>query len=308
MANPSFVQLLKQSARDFLDDDSPRQAAALSYYTVFSLPPLLILLLTILGAVLDPQEVQGMIQGQIGSMVSPQVAQQIQSNIENADHPGSGGTLATVLGVAALLFGATGAFAALQAALNQAWEVKPDPDQGGLKIFFLKRVLSFGMILGIAFLLLVSLVLSALLSAFGDALGGMMPGGLSGPVLYMLNLVISLAVFTLLFAAMFKVLPDATVAWKDVWIGGLFTALLFVIGKFLLGWYLGRSNPGEAFGAAGSLALLLVWVYYSSMILLLGAEFTQTWAVERGSGIEPEKGAIRIMEGKQDARPSAAKG
>lgn len=294
LATPSTFALLKQSVRDFLDDDSPRQAAALSYYTVFSLPPLLILLLTILGAVMDAQDVQGLIQGQVGAVVSPGVAGEVQSMIENANRPGSGGVAATLFGVAALLFGATGAFAALQAALNRAWEVEPDPNEGGLKNFIFKRVLSFGMILGVAFLLLVSLVLSAALSAFGGALGAVVPGGLSEWVLQLLNIVISLAVITLLFAAMFKILPDAVVAWRDVWIGAGFTALLFVLGKFALGSYLGRSNPGEAYGAAGSLALLLLWVYYSAMILLLGAEFTQAWAQHRGSGIEPEQGAVRL--------------
>lgn len=298
----STFQIVKHAARDFLDDDCPRLAAALSYYTIFSLPPLLILLLTILGAILDPQDVQGEIQSQLQMLMGPAGAQEVETILQHANRPGEGGTLATILGVAALIFGATGAFGQLQAALNRAWEVEPDPKQGGLRNFVVKRVFSFGMILGIAFLLLVSLVLSAVLSAFGNALGEMVPGGLSGPLLYILNVALSFAVFTLLFAAMFKIVPDAVMAWRDVWVGAIATTLLFVVGKFLLGFYLGRSNPGEAFGAAGSLALILVWIYYSSMILLLGAEFTQGWAVNRGAGIEPEKGAVRLVDKRRYVR------
>ena len=200
------------------------------------------------------------------------------------------------------MLGASGAFGQLQAALNRAWEVAPDPEQGGLKAFLLKRVFSFGMILSVAFLLLVSLVLSAALSAFGGALAGMLPEGVSATLLQVLNQVVSFAVIAGLFAAIFKVLPDATVAWRDVWVGAAVTAVLFVVGKFVIGYYLGRSNPGEAFGAAGSLAVMFVWIYYSSMILLLGAEFTQAWAEARGSGIAPERGAVRVVQEKKQVR------
>jgi membrane protein len=201
----------------------------------------------------------------------------------------------TVVGVVALLLGATGAFSQLQAALNRAWEVRPDPKQGGVKRMLLKRLLSLGMVLTIAFLLMVSLVVSALLTAFGDMVGGIL-GGISGVLMTIIQAVISLAVITGLFALIFKVLPDARIAWRDALIGGGFTAVLFVAGKFALGLYLAQSDPGSSFGAAGALAVILVWIYYSAMILFLGAEFTQTWAVERGSGIEPEPGAISTAE------------
>jgi membrane protein len=154
----------------------------------------------------------------------------------------------------------------------------------------------------VAFLLLVSLVLTAALSAFGDVLGGMLPEGLSATLLQVINQVVSFAVIAALFAAIFKVLPDATAAWRDVWVGAAVTAFLFVVGKFLIGFYLGRSNPGEAFGAAGSLAVMLVWIYYSSMILLFGAEFTQAWAEARGGGIAPERGAVRVVQEKKAVR------
>ena len=299
--------ILKQSVRDFIDDDAPTMAAALSYYTVFSLPPLIVLLLMLLGAVLDPQDIQGSVEGQISGLMGPQGGEQVRTIIANADRPGSGNVVATVLGLVALVLGATGVFGQLQAALNRAWEVGPDPEQGGFKSFVMKRVFSLGMVLGLAFVLLVSLVLSAGLSAFGDSIAGFLPEGLSEPVLHIINFAISFGVITLLFASMYKVLPDATIAWRDVWIGAAFTAFLFTVGKFLLGLYLGRSNPGEAFGAAGALALMLVWIYYSSMIVFLGAEFTQAWANRRGSGIEPERGAVRVVQETRRERPSGSR-
>jgi membrane protein len=303
MAEPKagVLGMLRQSVTDFLEDDCATMAAALSYYTVFSLPPLLLLILLIAGALLDPEDVRGQLEGQLEALMGPTAGEEVRSMLANAERPG-GGLLPSILGAGLLIFGATGVFGQLQAALNRAWEVAPDPAQGGIRAFITKRVLSFGMILAVAFLLMVSLALTAMISVFGDAFGRMLPGILSEPVLHVLNLVVSFAVIFLLFAAIFKVLPDARIAWKDVWVGALVTALLFVLGKFLIGFYLGRSDPGEAFGAAGSLAVLLVWIYYSSMILLFGAEFTQRWAEQRGAGIEPEPGAVKLVEGKPGSR------
>ncbi len=212
--------LVRDSAKDFIDDDCQTQAAALSYYTVFSLPPLLVLIIVLLSAILDPQDIRGQLETQLGSLMGPSATTQIRNILEQAQAPGSGSGIATVLSVVALVLGATGAFGQLQAALNRAWEVAPDPEQGGLKAFLLKRVFSFGMILSVAFLLLVSLVLSAALTAFGGALGGMLPDGVSATLLQVLNQLLSLVVIAALFAALFKVLPDATVAWRDVWVGG----------------------------------------------------------------------------------------
>lgn len=302
------MQLIKDTFKGFSEDDCPTMAAALSYYTVFSLPPLLILLLTILGAVMDPQDIQGNLEAQMREAMGPSGAQQVQTILANADRPGAGGLLPTVLSVVALLLGATGVFGQLQAALNKAWSVAPDPEKGGIKSMLLKRVFGVGMVLGLAFILLVSLVVSAVLSAFGEQLGQFLPAGLSTPLLQAINFVGSLAVIALLFGAIFKVLPDAEIAWKDVAVGAVVTALLFVAGKFALGLYLGRSNPGEAFGAAGALALMLVWIYYSSMIVLLGAEFTQAWAERRGSGIVPEKGAVRVVRETRRLDPSLRPG
>ena len=298
--------LLKASGGGFLEDDCQTQAAALSYYTTFSLPPLLMVLLLILGALVDPQDIRGQLEIQMGTLMGPAATEQIRSILAQLHQPGSGGTLATVLSVAGLVLGASGAFGQLQAALNRTWGVAPDPQQGGVKAFLVKRLFSFGMILSVAFLLLVSLVLSAGLSAFGGALGRMLPEGLSTTLLQILNLAISLLVITAVFAAIFKVLPDARVAWRDVWVGAGVTALLFVIGKFLIGFYIGRSNPGQAFGAAGSLAVLLVWVYYSSMIVLFGAEFTEAWVERRGGVITPERGAVRVLAEKRPVREGGA--
>jgi membrane protein len=290
-----LFQILKDTVNSFIEDDCPTMAAALSYYTVFSLPPLLVLILAILGAVLDPRDIQGTIETQMRGAMGPAGAEQVRTILANADRPDSDGTLLTVLGVIGLLLGATGVFGQLQAALNKAWGVAPDPQRGGIKSMLLRRIFGIGMVLGLSFILLVSLVVSALLSAFGDQLSRFLPEGLSAPVLEAINFAGSLAVIALLFAAIFKVLPDARIEWRDVRVGAVATALFFVAGKFMLGWYLGQSNPGEAFGAAGALAIMLVWVYYSSMIVLLGAEFTRAWAEERGSGIVPERGAVRVV-------------
>jgi membrane protein len=292
----STTAVLKQTARSFGEDSATRYAAALSYYTIFSLPPLTILLLLILGAVLDPQDVQVLLQGQVGELLGPAGSQQVNAMMEQADSPDLSGPLAAVLGVGALLFGAVGAFVELQNALNRIWGVAPDPERGGIRTFIAQRLVSFGMLLTVAFLLLVSLVVSSLLAGFSDALGDVLPDALSGAVLQAINFAVSLAVITLLFALLFRYVPDAEVAWRDAWTGGLATAVLFSIGQFALGLYLGQANPGSAFGAAGALALLLVWIYYSAVILLLGAEFTQAWATRRGSGIQPSKGAVRIVE------------
>ncbi len=208
--------------------------------------------------------------------------------IANASDLGSG-IGSKIAGIVALLFGATGAFAQLQKALNRAWDVEETSSGGVIGIVF-KRMLSFGMILTIAFLLLVSLAVSAAVSAFGNAAADAIGIGIPSVVMQGIDILISVGVITVLFAVIFKVLPDAEIAWRDVWVGALATAVLFTLGKFLIGLYLGTANPGSAFGAAGSLALILVWIYYSSLILLVGAEFTQVWARQHGYGISSDGG------------------
>lgn len=299
-SKPGLIGILKETVQDFLKDDCMDSAAALSYYTIFSLPAILVLIMLLVSAVMNPSDVRGGLESQLQSLMGPTAGEQIRTIIQQAEQKPRNGLIPTLLAIAGLLFGATGAFGQLQKALNRAWNVQPDPNQGGIKNFLTKRLFSFGMILVVAFILLVSLVISAALSGLGDSLQQFLPAGLSEPVLQVVNLVISFGVIVLLFAALFKVMPDAQIAWRSVWVGAAVTAALFVIGKFLIGFYLGQSNPGQAYGAAGSLAVLLLWVYYSSLILLFGAEFTETWAVRRGEGVRPEPGAVRV---KQETRP-----
>jgi membrane protein len=290
LAARRMFAVLKQAFKDFNDDECPVRAAALAYYTIFALPPLLILLIFVAGALWDPQDVQAALEGQFATLVGSDGARAVREMLQSADRPGSRGVLAATLGIAALLFGATGAMLQLQSALNRAWEVRPDPKQGGWKRFLAKRILSLAMIIGVAFLLVVSLAVTAVISAAGTALT-FIPESL----LQSVNFVLSFAVLTLLFATIFKILPDAVIQWRDVWVGAVTTSLLFVVGKFVIGLYLGRSSPGDAYGAASALAVILVWIYYAGMIVLFGAEFTQAWAKHRGAEIAPEPGAKRLI-------------
>jgi membrane protein len=300
----SGIELVKATFRDFSEDEATWKAAALAYYTVFALPPLLVLLLQVASAIWDPAEVRRSLTGEFQSLMGKDVAGQIQTMIASAENKTSGKGLRLVMSIAGLVFGATGAFVSLQSALNRAWEVEPDPKQGGVKNFVMKRFLSLGMVLGIAFLLLVSLALTSVLSAAGGAI----LGGLPEAVGHVLNFALSFVVVTLLFAGIFKILPDAKIGWRDVWVGAVVTALLFVIGKFAIGLYIGRSDPGSAFGAASALAVLLVWIYYAAVIVLLGAEFTQAWVKQRGRDIEPKEGAVRVVERKQRENEGTSEG
>lgn len=282
----SIFTLVKASLRDALEDDVFSLSAAIAYYTVFSLPPLLVVLVGVAGLVFGAERVEEMIATQVQGLIGPGASEAVQGMISNAGDVGSG-IGSKLLGIGALLFGASGAFGQLQKALNRAWEVEPRGG-GGLVGVIAKRFISFGMVVTIGFLLLVSLVVSAVLTAFGDAASGVVGAGLTGALLQVANVLVSFGVITVLFALLFKVLPDADVAWRDVWVGSAVTALLFTIGKGAIGLYLGTADPGSAFGAAGSLALVLVWIYYSALILLVGAEFTQAWAVRQGGGIHAD--------------------
>jgi membrane protein len=288
------LKILKSALSGFGSDECGTRAAALAYSTIFALPPLLILLVTIAGKVWGPDAVQQAIEGQFSGLIGLSAAQQIHEMVARGQHSAGRGALATILGALGLIIGATGAFLSLQDALNHAWEVKPDPKQGGVKNFIMKRLLSIGMVLGLGFLVAVSLALSAAISAIGGSIGSM-----PEPVLWTIDLALSLVILSALFAALFKFLPDAKVAWSDVWVGGLATAVLFIIGKFVIGLYLGHSNPGNAFGAASAFAVILVWIYYAGMIVLFGAEFTEEWAKARGKGVVPKEGAVHIVEREQ---------
>lgn len=308
---PTFSQtlaLLKQTGREVAEDHCTSMSAAIAYYTLFSLPPLLVILVGVAGTVFGVEAVQEQLTGQVGGLVGENGAAEIQTMIDNASDFGGGSIGGKILGVLALLFGATGAFAQLQHSLNRAWEVRPNPEASGVMGFVMKRVLSFGMVLTVAFLLVVSLAASALMTGLFSVFESML--GPAGATFAQIGeLVLSLGIFTLLFASIFKLLPDAEIVWRDVWVGAGVTAVLFVLGKFLIGFYLGRSDPGEAFGAAGSIVVILVWIYYTALILLVGAEFTQVWATRFGSRITPEEGAVRVERQVRvaDGEPGAAK-
>jgi len=292
--------MMKETFTAWSNDKVPRHGAALAYYTVLSLVPLLVVIIASIGLILGHDVVQTHLLEQIGKLVGPQSAEAIKDMLQRANEP-SKGIVPSVVAAGTLLFGASGVFAQLQDSLNSIWGVKPKEGRG-LWGLLQDRFMSFAALLGTGFLLLVSLVLSAALSAFGKWFGGWLPA--PELVLQGLELLISLAVITGLFAMMFKVLPDAEVAWRDVWIGAVLTALLFTIGKLAIGLYLGKSDVGSAYGAAGSLVIILVWIYYSAQILLFGAEFTQVHANRVGARIVPADNAeVADPEKATDASP-----
>jgi membrane protein len=289
--------LMKDAAADWSRDRAPRLGAALAYYTVFSLVPFLVVVIAVIGLVFGQEAAQSAILSQITEFVGEQTAAAIKDMIQRADQP-STGLFATAVAVATLLLGASGVFGQLQDALNAVWGVEPKEGRG-VWGFIKDRFLSFVAVLGTGFLLLVSLILSSALAAFGKWFGGLLP--LPETLLQLMNFALSFLVVTGLFALIFKVLPDAKVAWRDVWIGAALTSALFTIGKFALGLYLGKSNVASAYGAAGSLVLVLLWVYYSAQILLYGAEFTQVYANRIGERIVPAPDARVTDPHKADA-------
>lgn len=284
----TFGTVVRQTASDWLDDDASRLAASLAFYTLLSLAPLVIIAVAIAGVVLGPEAARGQIADELSRVVGRDAARGLQAVVASAQSPASG-TIGTIVGVATLFVGASGVFGELQYALNAIWEVRARPGRGLLGEVK-DRFFSFTMVLGVAFLLLVSLLLSALLSAIGHSFAPLLPGG--ELVWQACNFVFSLGMVTVLFALIFKYVPDVEIAWADVWAGAAVTALLFTVGKSLLGIYLGKASIGSSYGAAGSLVVLVVWVYYSAQILFLGAEFTQVQAKLRGRTIRPSRRAI----------------
>ncbi|WP_138499965.1 YihY/virulence factor BrkB family protein [Nostoc sp. PA-18-2419] len=281
-------QLFQETFQEWSEDKASRLAAALAYYTIFSIAPLLIIVIAIAGAAFGEEAARGQIVGQIQGLVGKSGAEFIQTAINNANKPQTG-AIASIISVVVLLLGATGLFTELQDSLNTIWEVKPKPGQGVTNIIRL-RFLSFAMIIGIGFLLLVSLVISTGLAALSAYFSNLLPG--VDFLWKILNFVISFAITTFLFGLIFKVLPDVKIAWSDVLIGAILTSFLFSIGRFLLGQYLGNGSFGSAYGAAGSLVIILAWVNYAAQILFFGAEFTQVYARRHGSGITPTKNAV----------------
>ena len=300
---PVVLRVLWSAIRGFFADSVPRLGASLSYYTLFAIGPIIVISLAVAGAVFGPDAVRGEMVRQIDQLVGADAAEGVQSLLAAANRDKNGGIMATVLGVLTLILASTGAFLELQNSLNAIWRVKPKPGFS-IKEFLGNRLRSFGLVVGIGFLLLVSLVLSAALSAFGRWLGGL--GGIA--VLWRaLEMLVSIGVITTLFAALYKFLPDVKLQWRDVWVGGFVTALLFTVGKTIIGVYIGNSGTASAYGAAGSVIVLLIWVYYSSQIVLLGAEFTRQWTIRNGKKPAPEKYAAK-QTGITDKVPGGAVG
>lgn len=283
--------LLKDTFSEWQEDKASRLAAALAYYTAFSIAPLFVIVIAIVALVFGQDAAQNKIQQQLAGLIGSVAAEAIQRVIEQSYQKQAEGTIATMISVVVLVFGASGVFAELQDSLNTIWEVAPKPGRG-VKNIIRSRFLSFTMVLGIGFLLLVSLILSAALAALGNYFKDTVPN--LALLWQTLNFAISFGVVTVLFAMIYRILPDAKIAWDDVWIGAAITSVLFSIGKWLIGLYLG--NVGSAYGAVGSLVVLLLWVNYSAQILFFGAEFTQVYANKYGSRIVPDKNAIPLSK------------
>lgn len=288
-----IFELIKSTYHEWSEDKASRLAAALAYYTVFSIPPLMVVAIGIASLFTDRQVVEQQVVNQSAALMGQQGGDAIQTILNSAEEPGQGELVSTLIGVALLIFGASGVFTQLQDALNTIFGVKPDPKRGIMGMIR-ERFLSFTMVLTIGFILLVSLVLSTVLTALGDFVGGLVSE--AAILLWIVNFVISFGVFTLLFALIFRTVPDIKIGWRDVLIGGALTAFLFKIGEYALAFYFEKNDPTSAFGAAGSIILLLLWVYYSAQIMFFGAEFTEVYARERGAGIQPKDGALPITD------------
>jgi membrane protein len=288
----SILALFKNTASEWIQDKCPQLGAALAYFTVFSLAPLVLVLLAVFGVIFGgSDQARQKITEQLQYLIDPNGIKVIQDIAANASKP-QAGIVATTIGVVLALFGASGVFGQLQDALNTIWGVKPKPG-GGIMGFIRTRFLSFAMVGGVCFLLLASLTVETVLRGLSDYLKQVMPGG--HVLALALFLIFDLAVVVLLFAMIFRYLPDAKIAWRDVWVGATLTAVLFVLGKFVLGLYLGSGAAGSAYGAASSLITLLLWIYYAAQILLFGAEFTQVYANTYGTRVQPQKHAIKVQ-------------
>jgi membrane protein len=313
MFDTRLGRVLKNTGSQFVADDCMGNGAAIAYYTIFSLPPLLAMVFALATQFWPEDTVTQVIKSQLGLPIaeadtdgeseSAESGSNLTTVAERATATERQAWWAKILGACILAFSATGVLAQLQLALNKAWNVEPDPDRGGLKAFLMKRALSLGMVVVIGLLLLVSLVITTMVDEFTRWIQG---GILEGPVLTMMvavNFLLNWGLATLLFAATFQILPDAKIAWRDVWVGAAVTGLLFVLGKTAIGWYLQFSHAGSSWGsAASSMVGVLVWVYYSSLIILIGAEFTQNWSIEFGRGFKPTENAVLVTEHKEHHR------
>lgn len=297
MENRNFLSktwyLLKRTFLEFIEDDAIKLSAALSYYTIFALPPLLIIIITICGFFFGEDAVTGQLYGQINELVGNDAAKQIQEAIKNVQLSDSN-VFVTIFGIIMLLIGASGVFAEIQSSINYIWGLRAKPNKG-FKKFVQNRLMSFSMIVSVGFLMLVSLMLNAVLDILNARLKIYFPES-TVYFFYVLNILIVLGSITLLFAIIFRTLPDGNIKWKDAFIGAGCTSLLFMIGKFGIGFYLGNSTIGSVYGAAGSVIIILVWVYYSAIILYFGAEFTKVYAKSYGGNISPNAYSVEIKK------------
>jgi membrane protein len=285
--------LLKNTTIAFSDDNAFKLSASLSYYTIFALGPLLIIIISLSAIVYGKDVVEGKLLEQLSDLIGSDTALQIQNILINAQHTHAT-TVGAIVGFVLLFIGATGVFTEIQGSINFIWSVRAKPKKEWLK-YLLNRLLSFSLVVGLGFVLLVSLIINALLELLSNTLTKKFPHFPVG-LFNLTNSLIILIVITCLFAVIYKVLPDAVISWKDAWIGSIFTAAFFLLGKFLIGYYLGKSNLGVSYGAAASVVIILAWVYYSSMILYFGAEFTKVYALHSGEGIRPKKTAVFIIK------------
>ena len=285
--------LLKETFKAWSDDDPFRLSAVVAYYAILSLPALLIIIINTVGAVWGQDIVQGKLTAEISSALGQDAAESIKSIIANTQG-GNKSTISTIIGIGTLIFGATGIFYQLQISLNQIWNIKVKPKSNILKLI-IDRARSFGFVLVIGFLLLVSFVLTTAISVLNEYLSRLWADGIVY-LAYVVDILLSVGIISVLFALMFKYLPDAKIRWKTVWIGAIITSALFVLGKFLLSLYFGESDPGSTYGAAGSIVLILLWVSYSCLILFFGAEFTFVYAKRYGIGIKPNSNAVLVEQ------------
>lgn len=289
----SFLSILKNSFRCFIEDNAFKLSASLSYYTVFSIGPLLMIVISLAGVFYGKQAVEGKIYGQIKGLVGDGAALQVEQIIRNIQQTDQG-AVAAIIGFIILIVGATGVFIEMQDSLNYIWSVKAKPKKGWLK-FIINRLVSFSLIVSMGFILLVSLVVSAMLDVLNQRLAEYFDH-VTVYVIYILNVAVIVLVISCLFAFIFKFLPDARINWRDAFRGALFTSFLFLIGKFAISYYLGRSNLGLTYGAAASIVIILSWVYYSALILYFGAEFTKTYALAKGGGISATATSVFIVK------------
>jgi membrane protein len=276
------ARLIRSAVSACLEDDIARMSAALAYYTVFSLAPLMLISVAVAGLVFGEKAAQGGIVSQIRGLIGEEGAKAVQTIMASAHRPASG-ALAGLLGVAVFILGATGAFSEIYTALNNIWRTPP-AKLSGLWSFVRARLLSFGLVLAVGFLMLTSLILSAALAGVAKFASQLVP--VAPALLHVPELILSTIVLATLFAMIFRILPEARIDWGDVWIGALVTALLFSAGKFMIGMYIGKSLPASSYGTAGSIVVLIAWIYYSSLILYFGAEFTRAYANSDGSHLE----------------------